>query len=275
MKFISASPHPALRRYINRYTSLELSRTSREKYFPDGDYRLPDSCARISFHFSVQPPWIEKNQLKLSQPKYNARGIQMEPVRFNTLEEAQVFSVEFTPPGFFFLSGIPCSALGVMPTDLSAIKPAGYRFLSELLEGRTSFIEKVHFLDLFYLEMLSRQSPDTKAFALFDWMKNAQKTVTVEELSQVVFCSERNLRRHFNNWYGASPKQMLRLIRFERAVREMKMNPDRKIVETALEAGYYDQAHFSNDVKHFSGMTPAELKISLLKQNNPPLTFSP
>lgn len=78
-------------------------------------------------------------------------------------------------------------------------------------------------------------------------------------------------RKHFIDLFkaqvGASPKQYLKIMRFQKAVCAIETSELIQWSAIALDSGYYDQAHFINDFKLFSGFTPNEYlkkKSSLL-----------
>ncbi len=54
---------------------------------------------------------------------------------------------------------------------------------------------------------------------------------------------------------GASPKQFCYIVRMNAIIGSMG---DKSLVQTAYEAGYYDQSHFTKDFKLFTGQTPLE-----------------
>ena len=57
---------------------------------------------------------------------------------------------------------------------------------------------------------------------------------------------------------GMTPKGFLRVIRFQKAIEEISNRTSVDWTSIAHESGYYDQAHFINDFKAFSGYTPSE-----------------
>jgi len=106
-------------------------------------------------------------------------------------------------------------------------------------------------------------------------------------------CSRRHLIAQFHTYFGMAPKTIARIRRFHLAVeavnrvgrREPLSYPDGKPyldsqaagtgrtarksairwADLALECGYYDQSHFINEFKSFSGLTPLEfLRHTLL-----------
>lgn len=72
--------------------------------------------------------------------------------------------------------------------------------------------------------------------------------------------SERKLERLFKLHTGVSVKGMIRLVRFTTVLNTIRNNTTgMKLTHIALEAGYYDQAHLCNEIKSYTGLTPAQL----------------
>lgn len=69
--------------------------------------------------------------------------------------------------------------------------------------------------------------------------------------------SSKRLTQAFKDQIGLPPKTMARQLRFQHAVRHLSSSaPD--LAQIALNAGYYDQAHFNRDFREFSGITPTD-----------------
>ena len=68
--------------------------------------------------------------------------------------------------------------------------------------------------------------------------------------------SRRHFAVRFRDELGMPPKALARLLRFERAVKRLRAGDE--LADLALEAGYYDQAHFNRDFRAFAGITPTE-----------------
>jgi AraC-like DNA-binding protein len=55
---------------------------------------------------------------------------------------------------------------------------------------------------------------------------------------------------------GASPKQFSHIVRMNAAISKRKSSPF--LFDLAFENGYYDQPHFNNDFRKFTGQTPTD-----------------
>ncbi|MEZ4703490.1 MAG: helix-turn-helix transcriptional regulator [Rhodothermales bacterium] len=80
----------------------------------------------------------------------------------------------------------------------------------------------------------------------------------IDAVLQASAVSPRHLRRLFQHHVGVGPAQYLRLSRFNKALH--LMNSPLSLTEIALEALYFDQAHFCRDFKETTGMSPGQYR---------------
>jgi len=87
---------------------------------------------------------------------------------------------------------------------------------------------------------------------------NSPHQLTIEEVSRKVGYSQKHLIKIFKDNVGVTPKNFLKIIRFQKVIQDIGLLKKPNWTNIALESGYYDQAHFINDFKEFSGFTPNE-----------------
>ena len=80
--------------------------------------------------------------------------------------------------------------------------------------------------------------------------------LSVAECARSAGVSERRLSQVFREQVGMGPKMWCRIRRFQSAVRALHHGVDVRWAELALACGYYDQSHFANDFRAFSGLNP-------------------
>lgn len=86
---------------------------------------------------------------------------------------------------------------------------------------------------------------------------NSPKTLTLDQLAAKVGFSQKHFIKIFKENVGLTPKGFLKVLRFQKAIAEIEIGKlDWNTI--AYESGYYDQAHFNNDFKAFSGFTPQQ-----------------
>ncbi len=83
-----------------------------------------------------------------------------------------------------------------------------------------------------------------------------RRQLSVSGCARSVGLSERRLSQVFREEVGISPKIWCRIHRFQRATRALHAGADMPWAELALRCGYYDQSHFANDFRAFSGIDP-------------------
>ena len=78
--------------------------------------------------------------------------------------------------------------------------------------------------------------------------------------------SERQLRRRCEDATGQSPRDLLRVVRFQRFVALAQRRVaagttggDGALAAMAMRCGYADHAHLTRECRHFSGIPPATL----------------
>ncbi|MEU4670677.1 AraC family transcriptional regulator [Amycolatopsis sp. NPDC023774] len=79
--------------------------------------------------------------------------------------------------------------------------------------------------------------------------------VRVTDLASSVGWSRRHFGERFRAEVGLAPKQVARVLRFERAGRLLRAGAS-DLASVAVEAGYYDQAHLSNEWRALAGCSP-------------------
>lgn len=89
----------------------------------------------------------------------------------------------------------------------------------------------------------------------------SKKGLRVAECAKSVGVSERRLSQVFREYVGIAPKMWCRIRRFQAAVETLHQGVDVPWAELALACGYYDQSHFANDFRAFSGIDPTTYSI--------------
>jgi len=89
--------------------------------------------------------------------------------------------------------------------------------------------------------------------------------VAIERLADELGLSERQLRRRVSAAVGYGPKRLARVLRLQRALDaaraggsgELGREGSGDLGRVALDAGYADQAHFTNDCRALAGVPPS------------------
>lgn len=80
----------------------------------------------------------------------------------------------------------------------------------------------------------------------------------ISDLASSVFLSTKQFQRVFTSHVGISPKEFMRIVRFQQALHLLQTTPGMSFTRLAGECGFYDQSHLIHEFKEFSGYTPKE-----------------
>jgi AraC-like DNA-binding protein len=133
--------------------------------------------------------------------------------------------IRFHPGGFPALFGIPASELRDLRLPLSEVSP-GFRSLERLAADA--------------------RPPDPVVPVV--WSGSDVRTVARE-----FAYSDRQLRRRVLAATGHSPKHLMRIARMQRVLLHGR---GESWARTAVDHGYFDEAHMANDVRELVGATP-------------------
>lgn len=95
-------------------------------------------------------------------------------------------------------------------------------------------------------------------------MYDSGGTASVQELALAMHVSMRTLQRIFKVNVGISPKDFLRIIRFQHVLNRLRnLSGDAasrdSLLGIAYDLGYSDHAHLTNEFKKYAGILPSEL----------------
>lgn len=168
--------------------------------------------------------------------------------------------VDLSPLAACRLLGQPLRELTGRVVPLDALLGADARRLLDDLACAPDWPSRFHRLDGFLHGLLRRQralAPEvTRAW---ERIAMSRGQVRVGELAAEVGWSQRHLSTRFGEALGVTPKRMARLARFEHAATLLSRPARAGLAEIAVAAGYYDQAHFANEVRTFTGLSASQL----------------
>jgi len=103
---------------------------------------------------------------------------------------------------------------------------------------------------------------DLSSFEKITWLSKAIKTYSVNQLSEKLGASRKRLRSEAQFFFGSSIKTIQGIIRFNKTLSQIANHPGQTLSSVHE---YYDQAHFINDFKANTGITPLQYKKLCLR----------
>ncbi len=99
--------------------------------------------------------------------------------------------------------------------------------------------------------------PPVVTFA-FHQLVHSPSNTSIKLLADQSGYSHKHFISLFKKHAGMSPKEFLKVMRFQRVIREIETYGSIDWTRLALDCGYYDQAHFIKEFKNFSGFSPEQ-----------------
>jgi AraC-like DNA-binding protein len=211
---------------------------------------LPDACVDIVFINNDAPvvvgPWTESFVADL------AAGTTIVGVRFH-------------PGRAPSLLGVPADTLLNQSVPLDVISRGPLRDRLSRIADEPNLATKRSALVAGLFNGLPNRSPiDQAVSAAIRWLAR-DANGHVQQLSDWIGLSSRQLQRRFSSAVGYGPKTFHSILRFQRVLNLASGEHNgKRLADLALQAGYADQAHMTREVRRFSGTQPKQVLRSSL-----------
>lgn len=257
MNYQERRPSPALRPFVHRLWLLEGQPDAliAEPILPDGHVEIvvhagdPFALVGADGSLQTQTTTLVSGQL--------TRAIALAPRGY-----ARVVGARLRPHGLHALFGLPQRLITDRVVDLGDIDRRLACIIRQDVTGRTDADDLFRALD----RALSCVVPDavspSPAARAADHARDRLGLLRVDDLAEHAGVSRRHLERQFQDEIGLAPKRFLRVLRFQQVLGALSAGPHRPgWTEIALARGFYDQAHFINDFRSFTGQPPAAWRV--------------
>jgi AraC-like DNA-binding protein len=176
----------------------------------------------------------------------------------DTSDMADLIGIVFSPGGFTPFASDAAHYFSNQTVALDSIWADDTQPLRDRLREIDSPQARLQCLEQFLVarfisRLEGRQRPAQIQFALRYFAHNPS-IASVSETARQIGWSERRFSQVFREEVGLTPKVWCRIQRFQHAVRQLHSGADIRWAELALDCGYYDQSHFANEFRAFSGV---------------------
>lgn len=207
---------------------------------------VPVLALRLKGHISTQ------NE---SLPTYTLSGLRKTPrlIQYNAgsanllilFKEGGINSFFHPPANEFFNESISLEDL---------INKEHLHALEDQLGEAPDYNTCIQIAATFLLNRLKNTGTDPLIVAATKEIKQHQGQLSITQLASSLYISQDAFEKRFRKVIGTTPKQFATLVRMQTIV---KNPPPTDLTNLALEAGYFDQAHFNKAFKQFTGLTPS------------------
>lgn len=256
MFYLEHKPAAPLNRWVRTlwYAAAPAMGHARERILPSGCVQVIVNLERDYLHDCPE------GKAERRMPPALVVGARSVYEIINTSDMASLIGVVFEPGGFAPFAGDAVDLFSNQNVCLEDVWGGAARSLRDRLREAVLPRDKMAALDGFLRSRLvecavprNLARMNTVEFAL-KTMARTPSAATVRELARSTGWSERRFSQVFREEVGFSPKVWSRIQRFQRALRQLHAGGDLPWAELALDCGYYDQSHFANEFKAFSGI---------------------
>ena len=257
MIFQAHIPVYPLNKFIDVFIYFERAEHSHtvDRFLPNGD-------TEILIDFSDTPQFIYDNDsLKEIQACHHvwASGVRTEPITIPSGNGATMMVISFkkgmAAPFFPF----PMEEISDSVVDADLVWGNGFGELRERLLEEKDVNRRFGLVEDFLLDMFASKldvNPCVE-FAVNEMTGNPDR-ISIARMNEKIGYSQKHFTKMFRRSIGVAPKSYLKIMRFQKAIRTIDLSDTIEWDMVAQDCGFYDQAHFINDFKHFSGFTPEQ-----------------
>ena len=165
------------------------------------------------------------------------------------------------PPGrASWLLGMPASELLNQAIPIAAVKGAMQNMrLGKVIEQPNAAARRSALAQVLFASVEHSAPVDQAVLAGIQWLSRHPHG-RIEQLSQWIGISKRQLHRRFSAAIGYGPKMFQFVLRFQRLLKTAReTGAEQGLADLAVSAGYADQAHMTRDVHRLANIRPTML----------------
>lgn len=255
MNYFTIPPPKNLAAYVRYFWVLEGEASINQAYVHRS---MADGCAELIFHYHGVFDELISDSTTEKSFSSGLSGAAQRFRRFSINQNFGIFGAYLYPFAAAQLFSLPGTETRNQMLDLKCIAGSKANELEEKMMLAGSHVERVSVITSFLeskLTKIKKQPPGV--FEVIKYIIHSSGNTDVDTLAEKSFLSTRQFERNFKQFTGFSPKLFSRIIRFQHAIAQYG-HQNKSLMDIAHACGYYDQSHFIQDFKEFSGHNPRE-----------------
>lgn len=239
------------------------------------DRFLPDGNIQLIIELTEHPKYIYDNYtLKEIQAckKVWFSGFRTEPITIPSGQDSEMIIVQFMKGRAYPFLSDPLCALTNHVVDAELVLKNAILDLRERIQEVSTVRQKLLILEEYFTHHYRsylQHNPFTN-YVVEKILQQPEQCKLIEISDKVGF-SQKHLIKIFKEHVGVTPKEFLKIVRFQKVILEIEQQKQVYWTRIAHDCGFYDQSHFIADFKLFSGFTP----VDYLRQRGEFLNYIP
>jgi AraC-like DNA-binding protein len=253
------TPQGVLGEYVRFFWSLDAQVGAMDTFVHRA---LPDNCVELIFYCKGK---LAISSLAGDEGTTFASGVfgQAQKFRqFSTKHSFHLFGVYLYPHSFKLLFNLPAHHLHNEKIDTETLWGLRGKMLEEQIMLADTDHQRVLLASQFLLDRIKMIANHDRAFVRkIRSVVDNDSVLSIPSFAHDCNLSRRQFERKFKEFSGFSPKDFFNVVRFKNVLKAMDQQR-KPLAQIAIEAGYYDQSHFTNEFKKYSGYSPREYAIN-------------
>jgi AraC-like DNA-binding protein len=249
LKIESYLPADGLKPFVKTFLFIESTRATVNKLLPD---------TSIVLAFRLRGSITDKSQDDDRHlPASVITGLRRSPRFLLYADKTACLLVIFKEGGAATVFNEPLHELFSKSLSLDELVPRSQlQLIEEQLYQADDNKARVNVIERFLLSRLHYGQPDQLINHAIQKIKLVKGNVKVRNLAGDMAISLDPFEKRFRRVTGISPKQFADTVRLRSLIGQFSISEN--LTNIALEAGYFDQAHFNKDFHSFTGLAPQQ-----------------
>lgn len=245
------APHPRLRPFVGDYVGYDIAGV------PAGTH-LGLPSAALTFIVAIDEPLRQVDPATGESEHFDVllAGLHLRPTfirHSGTMAGIQINFGPFAPRALF---GVPAADFVHRTYDLGVVSRPLAAELHDRVNGEQSWSGRFAAIDQVLIRCLSdRQAPRAEVVESWRQIAAGRGELPVSLIADHIGWSRRHLTAQFRFEVGIGPKDVSRVLRFDRA-RRLIAAGNVPLADIAAACGYADQSHLNRDFRALAGTNP-------------------
>lgn len=219
---------------------------------------MPDNCVELIFYckgsLSISSSYGDEGNTFPSGVFGQAQKFR----QFRTSSDFCLFGVYLYPYTLKALFNIPARLTCNEMIDSETLWGLDGKVLEERVMLASNVEQRIQLVSNFFLDRVRKFVDYDQRFMLrIKSVVDNNSLLAITDFADGCNLSRRQFERKFNEYSGFSPKGFFGIVRFKNVLKEAgEERPS--LAKIAVDSGYYDQSHFTNEFKKLSGYSPRE-----------------
>ena len=229
------------------------------------DRFLPDGNTELIINLTETPQYIYDNEtLQELQACHRAwvSGVRTRPITIPSGKGSKMLIVAFKKGKAHPFYPFPMNELTNWVVESDLVFGRNILNLREQLLATSSIDRMFWLVERFLLQQAENTLPSESMYQCVEYavssITNRPNDLGLRHLNDQIGYSQKHFISLFKRQVGVTPKQYLKIMRFQKAIHQIEKDTTTPWSEIARQSGLYDQAHFINEFRAFSGFTPGE-----------------